>query len=218
MSIWKKILGQPDYKKEDYEGPRYAKFNDRLFASAIDTALIFILLTPVFAYTNDWVMGSVNAEQVFNQARQIGVPEDAAKHISDSGVIGLMFKNSFVQFLISGVPLIAFWAAFQTTPGKFLIGMKIIDVDTGKAPEFHQLLIRYGAFLISLTPFFLGFVWAAFNRKKQAWHDMVADTAVVYTRRKLGDWFAERHFKREEQREQMRQEKEREANNKPKED
>lgn len=208
MSIWKKLLGQPDYKKEDFEGPRYAKFTDRLFASAIDTAIIFILLTPVFAITHDMVMGDVSAERIFAEAQAIGVPEKAAEHISNSGIIGLMFKNSLVQYLISGVIMIAFWASFNTTPGKFLIGMKIIDVDTGGKPEFHQYLIRYGALLISLTPLFLGFVWAAFNKRKLAWHDMMADTAVVYTRKRLGDWFAERHFKREEIRAQMRQERE----------
>lgn len=208
MSIWKTIIGQPEYRKEDFEGPRYARFNDRFFASALDTGLMFLLLAPLFEWSNAWVMGDVSISKVLAEAQQLGVAELAADHIANSGIVALMFQSSLLQFVIAGCVLIPFWVVFQSTPGKFLIGMKIVDVDTGEAPDFHQYFIRYAAFILSLTPFFIGFVWAAFTKKKRAWHDMLADTAVVYSRRKLSDWFAERHFAREERKAEMQKQRE----------
>jgi uncharacterized RDD family membrane protein YckC len=35
-----------------------------------------------------------------------------------------------------------------------------------------------------MLPIFLGFVWVAFDRRKQGWHDKLAGTVVVRPRRK----------------------------------
>ena len=53
----------------------------------------------------------------------------------------------------------------------------------GAAPDFWQALTRYVGFFVSVTPLFLGFVWVAFDRRKQAWHDKMARTVVIYRRR-----------------------------------
>ncbi|MBI4998962.1 MAG: RDD family protein, partial [Rhodocyclales bacterium] len=34
---------------------------------------------------------------------------------------------------------------------------------------------------------FLGFVWVAFDRRKQGWHDKLAGSVVVRTKRKGGE-------------------------------
>lgn len=68
---------------------------------------------------------------------------------------------------------------YQATLGKMALGLKIVSED-GKKLEIFQILLRewIGKFLSSIV-FFLGFIWVAFDPKKQAWHDKLARTLVV---------------------------------------
>jgi len=42
--------------------------------------------------------------------------------------------------------------------------------------------LRWVSYFISALPLYIGFVWAAFDGKKQAWHDKIAGTVVILTR------------------------------------
>lgn len=52
----------------------------------------------------------------------------------------------------------------------------IVDVKTGNAASTGQLIGRYLAYYVSLLPFGLGFIWVAFDERKQGWHDKLAGT------------------------------------------
>jgi uncharacterized RDD family membrane protein YckC len=41
------------------------------------------------------------------------------------------------------------------------------------------MLLRYVGLIISIVIFFLGVIWAGFDRRKQGWHDKMAGTVVV---------------------------------------
>jgi len=58
-----------------------------------------------------------------------------------------------------------------------------VDAQTGATPDFWQALTRYVGFFVSVTPLLLGFVWVAFDARKQAWHDKMARTVVIHRRR-----------------------------------
>jgi uncharacterized RDD family membrane protein YckC len=42
-----------------------------------------------------------------------------------------------------------------------------------------RLVIRLLCYFVSALPFYLGFLWAAFDRRKQGWHDKIAGTVVI---------------------------------------
>ena len=77
------------------------------------------------------------------------------------------------------VAIIAFWLLKQATPGKIAISAKIVDAKTGGEPSIGQYIIRYIAYFLSTIPLCLGFIWVAFDSKKQGWHDKIAGTVVV---------------------------------------
>lgn len=82
-----------------------------------------------------------------------------------------------------GVPIvftIAFWLYKQATPGKMAVGIKVVDAKTGNAMSFGQAIGRYVGYFISTIPLGLGFIWAAFDPRKQGWHDKLAGTVVVH--------------------------------------
>ena len=43
-----------------------------------------------------------------------------------------------------------------------------------------RLIARYFGYLVSSLPLFLGFAWIAIDRRKQALHDKIAGTRVIY--------------------------------------
>jgi len=59
------------------------------------------------------------------------------------------------------------------------ISAKIVDAKSGNTPSTGQLIGRYLAYYLSMIPLFLGFVWVAFDGRKQGWHDKLAGTVVV---------------------------------------
>jgi uncharacterized RDD family membrane protein YckC len=95
----------------------------------------------------------------------------------DSGVQGPV--DFMLDFVFPTVATILFWFWKQATPGKMALSAKIVDAETGKEPSIGQYIGRYFAYIISAIPFCLGFIWVAFDSKKQGWHDKLAGTVVV---------------------------------------
>ncbi len=60
-----------------------------------------------------------------------------------------------------------------------LVSAKIVDAKTGQPASTGQLIGRYFAYIVSTLPLMLGFIWIAFDPRKQGWHDKLAGTIVV---------------------------------------
>lgn len=85
----------------------------------------------------------------------------------------------FISRALPAVGIILFWLYKQATPGKMAISARIVDADTGNTISIGQSIGRYLAFFIPMLPFYLGFIWVAFDSKKQGWHNKLANTVVV---------------------------------------
>jgi uncharacterized RDD family membrane protein YckC len=72
------------------------------------------------------------------------------------------------------------WHRYGATPGKITFSARIVDARSGGRPSVPRLAIRWLAYIISAAPLFLGFAWIAIDRRKQAWHDKIAGTLVIY--------------------------------------
>lgn len=77
------------------------------------------------------------------------------------------------------VAIISFWSVKQATPGKMMMSSYIVDATTGEKPSIGQFVGRYFAYILSVIPLGLGFLWAAFDKRNQGWHDKLANTVVV---------------------------------------
>ena len=91
-----------------------------------------------------------------------------------SGLADILISNILPMILV-----ILFWTKKQATPGKMAVSAKIVDAETGGKPSKKQCVGRYFAYILSAIPLGLGFLWVAFDPKKQAWHDKLAGTVVV---------------------------------------
>jgi uncharacterized RDD family membrane protein YckC len=139
----------------------YVGFWARVLASLIDTILLGIVLAP------------------FGRHVQIG-----GDMMYGYGSLMEIYTSNWVSNVLAAVVIIAFWSMKSATPGKMVIGAKIVDAKTGAAPSLSQHVIRYLGYYLSMIPLFLGFIWVAFDSKKQGWHDKLAGTVVVRSKKR----------------------------------
>jgi uncharacterized RDD family membrane protein YckC len=78
--------------------------------------------------------------------------------------------------------LVLSWWWCGTSPGKFLVELRIVDHRTGGPPSFWRLVLRYVGYFLSILPLGLGFLVAVFNRDRRTLHDFLAGTRVVAVR------------------------------------
>lgn len=68
---------------------------------------------------------------------------------------------------------------YGTTPGKWLMGLKVVHIWSGKKPRFLSSLYRSGSFLLGLVSLGLPYLSIFTNPKRRALHDRLSDTMVV---------------------------------------
>lgn len=100
------------------------------------------------------------------------------------GVLAAIFGLEKISTDILGIILtFSYFVVFTyrdgATLGKQLMKMEVVSKD-GKALTLKQVLLRevLGK-LISGLVFYLGYVWALFDKDRQTWHDKIAKTYVV---------------------------------------
>jgi uncharacterized RDD family membrane protein YckC len=134
--------------------PRYAGFWKRLLAFLIDTLILVVVFVAIAIaiYGREYV------------------------RLASQGQT-LLF-DILVQFVLPAVAAILFWRYRGATPGKMLVSARIVDAETLGAPSTGKLIGRYFAYIVS-SIFMLGFIWIAFDKRKQGWHDKLAGTVVI---------------------------------------
>ena len=91
--------------------------------------------------------------------------------------------------LLACVPLlivayhVGFWRASGQTPGKWLMGIRVVTIGGGRL-GVGRCCVRLFGYLISTVPVYLGFAWIL-GPQRRGWHDRLAGTAVVYVATQL---------------------------------
>jgi uncharacterized RDD family membrane protein YckC len=82
-------------------------------------------------------------------------------------------------FLTFGIYSIVAWLLVGKTVGKALMGLRVLGQD-GRRLTFRQALVRALSYYVSGLALFIGFLWVLVDDRRQAWHDKLARTLVVY--------------------------------------
>ncbi|MEI6300772.1 MAG: RDD family protein [Betaproteobacteria bacterium] len=133
----------------------YAGFWKRVVASLIDTLIVVIFTLPLL-----WAFYG------------------SAYFSSDKAVHGL--ADALIYYVLPAVFVIVFWRYKSATPGKMVISARIVDATTGGPPSTGQLIGRYFGYFVSIIPLCLGLLWVGLDKRKQGWHDKLANTVVIY--------------------------------------
>jgi uncharacterized RDD family membrane protein YckC len=90
---------------------------------------------------------------------------------------------AIVLAILGFIGVLVYWAKLEggsgQTLGKRALGIRTVDVATGGPIGSARAIGRYFARILSALPCFLGYLWAAWDPQKQAWHDKIVNTYVV---------------------------------------
>jgi len=73
---------------------------------------------------------------------------------------------------------VASWVNGGQTLGATLLSFKVVTAD-GRPVSLGRAILRYIGFIASALALSIGFIWIAFDKKRQGWHDKVAGTVVI---------------------------------------
>jgi uncharacterized RDD family membrane protein YckC len=141
----------------------YVGFWARVLASIIDSICAMMIIVPVIL--------AVYGTEYFTLVQNKFV----------AGPVDLL-----VQYIFPAAAIIIFWLTRQATPGKMVIGARVVDAETLGKLSVGQAILRYLGYYVSMIPLFIGMMWVGFDAKKQGWHDKIAGTLVIKAPTKNG--------------------------------
>ncbi len=145
--------------------PRFAGFWVRFLAKLIDGVLLYGIALLV----ERAVVGTV-----FNGV--FPAPRDW------EAILRLLIWTAPINTLIAVGYTAYFMARHEATPGKRLLGLRVVRAD-GVRVGTARVVGRYFAETLSTIIFFAGYVMAAFDDEKRSLHDYLCDTRVVFGER-----------------------------------
>jgi uncharacterized RDD family membrane protein YckC len=98
--------------------------------------------------------------------------------VIDLVLIGVVTQmHGLMLFVLAGYGAVL-WRFKGATLGGIIFGLKVVRLDS-RPVDWPTAIVRALACFISLVILGLGFIWIAFDRDRQAWHDKIAGTVVV---------------------------------------
>ena len=155
-------------------GERYAGFWVRFAAFVVDSIIVSVVIGPIAAalYEKPDAMAVMarllSAEQLPDALMQLFAL------LRPAGV-----GDFLLNVVVPAAGVVAFWMYRSATPGKMATRTRIADAATGRPPTKRQCVVRYLGYFVSIFGMGLGFLWVAFDRRKQGWHDKIAGTVVI---------------------------------------
>ncbi len=137
---------------------KYAGFITRLIAFVIDALILFVTITTISLVAN-FLLDFLRAQ-------------DTTRRFVNAILI-IVNTTIFIGYPVT------FWALAGQTPGKALMGVRIVRTD-GERLQIGRAFIRLLGYWVS-SILFLGYLWVLVDGRRQAFHDKLADTFVVYS-------------------------------------
>ena len=156
--------GKPSPKDRS---PRPAGFFSRSEAFVIDLVILSIAELVGLAFIQA-ILGFFKLTGLVTYIKTI--LENSTYQIGIGAVLITLLVIAYYTF---------FWTLVGFTPGKALLGLKVVRKN-GARISFGRSLLRFFSYWISAIPLFLGFFWVLWDPKRQGWHDKIAGTQVMY--------------------------------------
>jgi uncharacterized RDD family membrane protein YckC len=142
---------------------RPAGFVTRLVAFFIDQVILAVIVAILTA-----IVGIVF--QSFRLGQLLGTGDLTLQ----LALIPLGSASVFLSF----VYYVGFWLLAGQTPGKAVLGVAVVRADGGRLRAGAAIVRWLGYWLSGIL--FLGYLWILVDNRRQAWHDKLARTLVVY--------------------------------------
>ena len=154
-------VAEPEAAPPITKPPVQATFWERVVAFLVDYQIVS-LIVQIFTLPNLIAQGS--------RLPRTTVPSPPTLDFSGFGLSLVLFALYYVFF----------WSGRGggRTWGMRVMGLRVARED-GSSLSVTRSFIRFGGFLLSVIPGYLGLIWAGIDVKKQGWHDKFAGSVVV---------------------------------------
>lgn len=142
---------------------QYAGFATRLIAWTIDRLLVAAIVAVVIVGV-DLVLSSLRIMET------LGLEEQTALIMAVLSVL--------LAFLIPIVYDIGLWLLAGQTPGKRIMGLRVVRTDGRRLTAGNCVRRLIGYWVSGFL--FLGYLWVLADDRRQGFHDKIAGTLVVY--------------------------------------
>jgi uncharacterized RDD family membrane protein YckC len=146
---------------------RPAGFFSRLEAFVVDLVILSIVI----------LVGSAFIQTFLKFFKLTGLVT-YLQTILENATVNIAVGSTLTTLLVIGY-FTFFWTLVGFTPGKAILGLKILRKNGAKI-SFGRSVLRFFSYWISAIPLFLGFLWVLWDPKRQGWHDKIAGTQVFY--------------------------------------
>lgn len=151
----------------------YAGFWVRLVARLLDSLIVGIPLAIIFGL-------------LFGVAAAVGSANGAGNGSSNPGqnaaAAGVGFLFILFYLLVIAVTIgywVYFWGTTGQTYGMRMLRLRVVDATTGGPIGISRALVRWLMTIVNSWACYIGWIWVAFDPRKQGWHDKVANTVVL---------------------------------------
>ena len=148
---------------------RYAGFFSRAAAYVLDRAIVsgisFLITVAI-----DYVLSFFRLDQWL---------ETLSQRAALNAGLAILLLIVGIHLLISIGYNVGFWMMSGQTPGKRILGVRVIRTDGTRLRLGNALRRQVGYWISSI--FYLGFLWILFDNRRQGFHDKIAGTVVTYS-------------------------------------
>lgn len=155
-------------------GERYAGFWIRFVAFVVDSVLISVIIGPIAATLYERPDTSAIIAELYSTESLLEALALVVDLLRPASV-----GEALLNLVLPAAGIVLFWIYRSATPGKLATRTRLADAATGRAPTTRQCVVRYLGYFVSTAGLGLGFLWVAFDKRKQGWHDKIAGTVVV---------------------------------------
>ncbi|MGH7762568.1 MAG: RDD family protein [Candidatus Dormibacteraceae bacterium] len=145
---------------------RYGGFWIRLVAVIIDGIIVSI---PTF------ILGLI-VGVIYGVAN--GISNSSNNQAAGAAFTGVQLLIELLAIVISVGYFVYFWGQGSTL-GMRLFRLRVADANTGLPIGYGRAALRYVGYVVSVIVCYIGLIWAAFDSRKQGWHDKIASTVVL---------------------------------------
>ena len=152
-------------------GKTYGGFWIRVVARIVDSIIIGIPLTVIFIVFAVLVGGIAStATNTTDQNTQAAV---------GLGLVGVWLLIATLATIGTVLYFVYFWGTSGSTLGMRIFKLRIVDADTGAPIGMARAIVRYLMSIVNSLACYIGWIWVAFDARKQGWHDKVANSVVI---------------------------------------
>jgi len=155
---------------------KYAGFRKRLLAYLVDMLIL--------------VLVGFGVQSLMGQSPLLILKVNSLTQYQQLLETRSILPTIFLYILTFGFYILMWVNNDGATPGKQLMGIKIVKSDGSKIGYPSAILRSVFGYTLSSVVSSLGFLWVIWDKKKQGWHDKIANTVVIETGKKPRTLFA----------------------------